>query len=236
VVIVACVALVLLGVMIVIKWGGPVPETSVSPVSTMGGSPNPGSEGLLKYVLIAFSVGPVAAVLAAGAGGRLVMRLLAATSPEAKGRLTEAGEVVGRITAGGTLGFIFFAAFVGGIVSGVFYVLVGPGLPRGRAGGAALGVLLLVVAGSRLEPLVPTNPDFGLVGPAWLSVLAFTTLGLFQGMLMAALAAWARARLGVSPHRWRPRLITVDRIAVLGVLLVALPGFVTALGDILNAG
>ena len=68
------------------------------------------------------------------------------------------------------------------------------------------------------------------------SVLAFTALGLFQGMLMAALAAWARARLGLSPHRWRPRLITVDRIAVVSVLLVALPGFVAALGEILGAG
>jgi hypothetical protein len=45
-------------------------------------------------------------------------------------------------------------------------------LPAGWVGGLASGVLLLVVAGTRLEPLRRGNPDFDLVGPGWLSVAA----------------------------------------------------------------
>src|SRR5215218_272648 len=68
------------------------------------------------------------------------------------------------------------------------FVLLHRWLPAGWVGGLAYGVLLLVVAGTRLEPLRRDNPDFDLVGPGWLSVAAFTALVVFHGMLVAALA------------------------------------------------
>src|SRR4029450_5525351 len=58
----------------------------------------------------------------------------------------------------------------------------------GRAAGLTYGALLLVVAGTRLDPLRPGNPDFDLVGPGWVSVAAFATLVVFHGVLVAALA------------------------------------------------
>jgi hypothetical protein len=58
----------------------------------------------LWYLTLAISAGVGAGILAAGAGGRLVMRLLAVTAgPDAQGRITEADQVVGRISLDGSL-------------------------------------------------------------------------------------------------------------------------------------
>jgi hypothetical protein len=64
-------------------------------------------------------------------------------------------------------------------------------LPAGRAGGLVYGALLLLVGGTRLEPLRESNPDFDLVGPGWVSVVTFSALVVFHGMLVAALAGRA---------------------------------------------
>ena len=176
----------------------------------------------------------MAGVIAAGAGGRLVMRLLAITSPDAAGSVTEAGETVGQISVDGTLGFIVFAGVPAGLLSGVVYALVRPLLPAGRAGGVSLGVLLLVLAATRIEPLRSDNFDFALVGPAWLAVLAFASLCLFHGMLVTAVAERLYRRLPESPPAAdRQRIVKLGRIAVGALLLAALPGFLGSVADIL---
>jgi hypothetical protein len=91
-------------------------------------------------------------------------------------------------------------------------------LPAGRAGGLAFGALLLVVAGTRLEPLRGSNPDFNLVGPGWVSVAAFTVLVAFHGMLVAALAG--RLSRAVPLLAARPGAIAVHA----PLLLLVLPG------------
>jgi hypothetical protein len=196
----------------VIRWGsGPADR---------GALPRPG-----RYLAALLVAGPGAGVLAAGAGGRLIMRLLAVTSPDAHGQITEAGEEIGDITAGGTAGFVVFTGVPAGVLTALLFVLAGSLLPRGRAGGVALGLLLLVLVGAQLEPLRADNFDFNLVGPDWLSLLSFTALACFQGMLTWALAG----RLGLQPLRVRGRAAYVVA-AVL--VLVALPGFVGAIADI----
>ena len=97
------------------------------------------------------------------------MRLLAATSPESHGAITEGTATIGEITVGGTVAFSAFAGVAAGTLSVLLYALVGSLLPRGRAGGVTLGLVLLVLAGARLEPLRPDNFDFNHVGPDWLS-------------------------------------------------------------------
>ena len=212
VVILVCAALTAVGVVFVIRWGaGPAERGApLRPARYLGA------------LLIA---GPGAGLVAAGAGGRLIMRLLAVTSPDAHGQITEAGAEIGEITAGGTAGFVVFTGLPAGALAALLFVLAGSLLPRGRAGGAALGLLLLVLVGTRLEPLRADNFDFNLVGPDWLSLLSFTALALFQGMLTWALAG----RLGLQPLRVRGRAAYVVA-AVL--VLVALPGFVGAIADI----
>ena len=128
--------------------------------------------------MICLAGGTAAGLIAAGAGGRLVMRLLALTSPGAEGALTEAQATIGEITVGGTLGFVVFSGIPAGVLAGALYALTGPLLPRGRAGGLALGAILLVLVGWAFEPLRADNFDFNLVEPDWLSVLSFTVLAL----------------------------------------------------------
>jgi hypothetical protein len=193
-VIVVCVVLVLAGLAAVVRWGGLTVPPPPPPALHTADPTEPPPVSLvvrryLWYLTLAVTSGLVAGILAAGAGGRLVMRLLAVTAgPDAQGRITEAEQLVGRITVGGTLGFIVFTALFFGLASGMVYLLLHRWLPAGWAGGLAYGALLLIVAATRLEPLRRGNPDFDLVGPGWVSVATFALLVVFHGMLVAALA------------------------------------------------
>jgi hypothetical protein len=208
-VILICAALVAVGVVFVARWGAG-PDRAGSPARAWP----------VRYVALAV----ISGVLAAGAGGRLVMRLLAVTSPDAEGQITEAGAEIGEITVGGTLGFITFAGVPAGLLAALLYGLAGSVLPRGRVGGVVLGLALLFLAGAQLEPLRPDNFDFDLVGPDWLSLIAFAALAVFQGMLTWALAA--RLQLPSLPAS------RALRVAAAIVLVVALPLFVIAVADI----
>jgi hypothetical protein len=193
-VIILCSALVLVGLVALVRWGGLAVEPPSTPGPDGAGSTDPPPVSLvvrryLWYLTVALLSGAAAGILAAGAGGRLVMRLLAVTAgTDAQGQITEAEQIVGRITVDGTLGFVVFTGLFFGPVSAAAYLLLRRWLPAGQAGGLAYGALLLVVAGTRLEPLRRGNPDFNLVGPGWVSVAAFTLLVAFHGMLVAALA------------------------------------------------
>jgi hypothetical protein len=281
-VIVVCILLALAGLVAAVRWGGLTVQPPPA-VAAAAGPPEQPPIGLVvrRYLwalTVAVASGVGAGLLAAGAGGRLVMRLLAVTAgPHAQGRTPEADQVVGRISVDGTLGFVIFTGLFVGLITGVLYLLVRRWLPTGRAGGLAYGALLLVVAGTRLDPLRPGNPDFDLVGPGWVSVAAFATLAVFHGVLVAALAgrvSRAVPLLGTGPRAiaghapllllaplgsavllvaivgvmvvlasqipavvaaWRDRRsVTVGRVALAAVAVVAFPGFASAVVDILG--
>jgi len=223
-VILLCVVLVLAGLVAVVRWGGLAVEPPPVPAPDAPGLTVPPPVSLvvrryLWYLAVALLSGAAAGILAAGAGGRLVMRLLAVTAGvDAQGQITEAQEIVGRITIDGTIGFVVFTGLLFGPVSAAAYLLLRRWLPAGRAGGLAFGALLLVVAGTRLEPLRRSNPDFDLVGPGWVSVVAFTVLVVFHGMLVAALAG--RLSRAVPLLAARPGAIGVHA----PLLLLVLPG------------
>lgn len=276
-----CGLLLLAGLVLVVVWSG---LAVVPPVSA------PGSEGLATalrhycwWATLVVTTGLVTGVLIAGAGGRLIMRLLASTSPEARGLLTEAGETVGRISISGTLGFLVFAALPLAMLAALAFAGVHRWLPDGRLAGLLFGMLLLLAASTRVEPLRPANPDFRLLGPAWLALLTFGLLVVAEGMATAAFMGWYSRRLSlpqrdllvlgrfaltgaalvltgpigvlvlglaltgaaavtlaalVAPglsRRWMSRRTTAVGRALLAVVaLLALPGFVTAVNDILT--
>jgi hypothetical protein len=223
-VIVVCIVLVLAGLVAVVRWGGLAVEPPPTPEPAAAGPTDAPAVGLvvrryLWYVAVAMASGATAGILAAGAGGRLVMRLLAVTAgADAQGRITEAEEIVGRITVDGTIGFVVLTGLFLGLPSAAGYLLLRRWLPAGRAAGLAYGGLLLVVAGTRLEPLRRGNPDFDLVGPGWVAVVAFTALVVFHGALIVALAG--RLSRAVPLLAAQPRTIAVYA----PLLLLALPG------------
>ena len=185
-----------------------------------------------RYVLVCLGAGLGAGLIAAGAGGRIVMRLLAITSPDAHGAITEAEARIGEITAGGTLGFVIFVGLPAGALIAVLYAVAGPLVRGGRTGGAVLGAILLILIGTN-EPLRSENFDFNLVGPDWLSILCFTALALFQGALTVAIAA--RLSRGVPSAEPGPRGLLAGRVALAAVVLAALPFLAANVTDILSA-
>ncbi|SDT16056.1 hypothetical protein [Microterricola viridarii] len=166
---------------------------------------------------------------------RLVMRVLALTSPHAEGSHTEAEALVGTISVDGTLSLLIFGVLPNAFLSAVLFALIHRWLPRGWLGGLIFGSLLLVVAAPIDDPLRARNPDFAFLGPGWLAVLLFTVLVLGHGMLLAAVFGWYSRRLPLRPARpwlaYAPLLAAVVYIPI-GVLLLIGAG-ATALGALI---
>ncbi|MDI3211295.1 hypothetical protein [Arthrobacter sp. AL12] len=169
------------------------------------------------------------AFLVAWPGGRLVMRILALTSPaSAQGRLTEAQAIVGIPTVEGTLALLIFAGLPAGFAAAFIYMLIRRWLPEGRWAGPALGVVLLLVFGASVEPLRPENIDFDIIEPGWLTVALFAALAVFHGALVAAVAGAVSDRLlPLSKTTWKSYL------PLLAAVLFPPAGIVLGLGGLL---
>jgi hypothetical protein len=175
----------------------------------------------LRALAAVFLAGGIAGFAVGGVGSRVAMRIAALAAGEAaRGRITEAGATVGRITAEGTL-FLFLLAGIGATVIGTaFYLMTRPWLPRRRRVRAlALGALELVVFGSTLVDA--SNPDFTILGHPLLNVVLFGSLFVLHGFALVMLLDPAeRFVTRLSRARWRARAIDVG--AVLALVLVGI--------------
>ena len=137
----------------------------------------------------------VAGILVIGFGGRLMMRVLAASSSEeVQGLITDMEAVVGRVTVGGTIGFVVFVGSGAGIIGWLLRISLRRWLP-GRsilAGlvGSGIGAGLLARSSALLDP---ASPDFAFLSPAWLAVGLIVGLIVTFGMLLSVLSdRWAQ--------------------------------------------
>ncbi len=162
--------------------------------------------------------GLLVGMLIVGPAGRLAMRLLAATSSDAQGRLTEAGEVVGRISVSGTIGLFIFLGLPFGLAVGIVYALVSSVLPRGAIGGAVFGAAVLVIFGSLADPLRPGNPDFDMIEPGWLSVVLFCVMAVLTGILTAPIAGRIGAALQAPTWWWAVWMVPTGLLTVAAAL------------------
>lgn len=160
----------------------------------------------LRTLAVATTAGVVAGVLVPGLGGRLVMRILAATSGDgAQGQLTEANEVVGKITTGGTISIVIFVGLLGGLLAAAAFVLVRRWLPATAApAGLVAGILLLGTIGVS-DAMSPDNVDFAILRPTWLAVTLIVVVALLFGVTFTALAA--RLDSGIATLDRRPSSI-----------------------------
>jgi hypothetical protein len=147
------------------------------------------------------------------------MRLLAVTADDAaQGRITEADEVVGRISVGGTIGLVIFGGVFGALAIALVFGVLRRWLPPGPvAQPAAVAVLLVVTLATTVDPLRPGNPDFDLVGPDVLAVMAFLAVGVLAVAAFAAAAGRIAASLPL-PDLRRP--VTLLPYAPLPLLLL----------------
>jgi hypothetical protein len=170
-------------------------------------------------------------VLTIGAGGRLMMRVLAATSSDdVQGQLTEADEIIGEVSVGGSVFLIVVVGIGASVVGLAFFLVLRRWLPDRSLAAGLVGVAIgagVVVRPSGL--LSSANRDFTLISPVALAVaLCLVTLVLFGatfGVLVDRLAtSWPRPG-------WSPR----GAVSVLpfAMLLPAPPLFVAAVIGVL---
>ena len=173
----------------------------------------------------------VAGALVGGFGSRLVMRLAALAAPEARGMMTEAGNVVGEITLAGSVGLMLFAGLGSAVFGAGAYVVARPWLPNGTvSSGLMLGAFLLLLTGTIV--IDPANADFVLLGDRLLNVATFSALFLCFGLVASTSAAFLDARLaptGVPSTKSWLVMSLCALPAVPGILGVAF-GFAPELG------
>lgn len=153
------------------------------------------------------------------------MRISAIAAGSAQqGVLTEAGNVVGHITPGGTVALIILGGLVG-TAGGIIYLALRPWIAdAGRWRGLAFGALLLAMLGASI--IRGRNFDFYLFGPPLLNITTFASLYILFGLLVVPLSLWiertARALLPIS-----------FGLLGLGSLAVRVFGFMFMLGSLL---
>jgi hypothetical protein len=172
-------------------------------------------------MLAAAGIAGVLVGVPAGLLARVVMKLSAlAAGPSAAGVHTENGNVVGALTADGTLALVIFAGLAPVGVGAILYVAVRPWfVSLGRWRGLAFGLYLLALTGP--VGLDAANGDFNRFGPAPLNVAMFAALFLAVGLALVPVSEAIIARL--SSGRWA--------IVALGFLLGVLDaGLVVVVG------
>ena len=114
----------------------------------------------------------LAGVLTIGAGGRLMMRVLAATSSDdVQGLRTEADEIVGEVSVGGSMFLIVVVGIGAAVVGLALFSALRRWLPDRSLAAGLVGVS--IGAGLLVRPaglLSSTNSDFTLLTPVALAV------------------------------------------------------------------
>jgi len=157
---------------------------------------------LIRHIGIVGIGGLVTGIIVGGAGSRLVMlvsRLLAADA--IMGIRTEAGNVVGEVTVGGSLALVVFVGLFAGGGGAITYLISEPWLRwAGRWYPAVFSVVLFAL--SSFVILVPGNIDFFILGNAEINVAMFSSLFVAFGLLLCWLVPRLDMRLPpVRAHR-----------------------------------
>ena len=216
-----CGALLVTALVVGVRWST-LPFASPPPIDAP--SATEVARRFAWYCALLLAAGITSGIAVVGTGGRLAMRLLAVTAgDDAQGRITEAEEVVGEITVGGSIAFVLFTGVFVGVAAAGIYLVIRRLLPAGWLGGLLLGAGLLIVFGSTQDPLRSENPDFDLVGPGWVAVLVFTALALAYGVALvgfvARLSAWLP--LPVMQLEVLPKYAPIILLALVGFTVTA---------------
>ncbi len=196
-IVVACTLLLVIGAGLVVTFGNrPARPPAVLDRHATGlQTPTGPFRRYLRWANVATIAAIASAFLVAWPGGRVVMRILALTSPaSAQGRVTEAQAIVGIPTVEGTLALLIFAGLPAGFAAAFLYVLIRRWLPAGRWEGPALGGVLLLGFGASVDPLRPENIDFDIVEPRWLTVILCAAIAVFHGVLVVEVAGATEPR------------------------------------------
>ena len=139
--------------------------------------------------------GAIVGLTVGGLGGRAVMRIAAILHPDAVGALTENGNRIGDITAGGTL-FLVISGLIACALAGVLWVIVSPWIPGHTALRALLTAGIAIAIGTPVL-IIGGNPDFVILEhDPRVAALLVALVGLI-GLSIALVDSWLDRRL---PH------------------------------------
>lgn len=161
----------------------------------------------------------LAGALVGGVGGRLAMRLLAASNEHTTGMITDDGFEIGRITAGGTLQLVA-ASVQFAMIGAVLYLLVRP-LLLGPTG-ARIALASVGIGGTVGAILVhPESFDFQALDPAILPIVLFVGLPMLLVLVFSVLAErWLAEDSWFRRAPWRQARLTLLVWLVGGLALV----------------
>ena len=163
-------------------------------------------------------MGALSGAISAGAGSRIVMRIIALANPDSDGAFTDAEATVGEITFGGTVNLLMLGT-IAGVMGGVAYLGVRRWLPVPSARkGLTYGVVSLLTVGQLLFDR--NNADFQIFEPVLLAIALFSVLFLLNGLLVGVLVDKFRPE---PPYRASLR---VSRAVTGAIALVCVLGFV----------
>ncbi len=198
----------------------------------MSGTATAGTEGArhrgvlqrrVRWLFLRGLSAVITGVLVLGLGGRLVMLASRMLHPDAVGRTTDSGNLVGAFTLEGTIGLIVFGGLLGGLAAGVLWVLTAEWMPRrwwvvGLAT-TALGSPFLIDADNR---------DFVILDPPAVDLLLLL-------MVLFAFGAVLVAVDGRLTRRMRPSVGTTGTAGQAVVLALVSPLVVPTFGGFLSS-
>jgi hypothetical protein len=179
-----CSAALALAACFAVRWGGLRRAERDEHADTYGAN----ALATLRAVTVTLYTAAIGGILVAGFGGRLFMRILAATSPDnLRGVLTQADEQIGQVTFGGTAFLILFAGMFAGLLGAGAYRLLRRWLPDAAwQAGLVTSLLLFGLFGASQDVLTADNRDFHLLSPTWLAVLLIAATTALFGVTIGA--------------------------------------------------
>lgn len=188
-------------------------------------SPPPGLGQVGAHLGAGLFAGLACGVVVGGLGGRLAMLVLRLTSDSVvRGQRTDDGFVIGQLSR--ATGFLVFLTAVLGAVGGLFYLVIRPCLPRGRA--LLMGGLAAVVGGAVI--VEPGRGDFATLEPRWLAAGFFVAIPGLYGVAVSLVAERLLARTTpAAGSQWWATSLPFATLVLLGP-----PGIV--LGAVLVGG
>jgi hypothetical protein len=166
-----------------------VPVTAEGRAVSLAGSRTDWLENDLRKVAAAATAGAAAGLVINGIGSRLAMLLLARLNPQATGRVSDDGFVIGQFVLSNTLNLLFVGTVFGALGGLVFLAVrqlrFGPTWLRT----ATITIGPAVVVGAML--VHTGGVDFRLLQPAWLAIALFVALpGLFAFTVSRLVDRW----------------------------------------------
>ena len=166
--------------------------------------------------------GGLVGLLVGGVGGRLLMRLLAVTSPEsAQGRLTDDIQPVGQISIAGTVN-LFVTTIALGAIAGLVYLWVRRVLPPPRRGRAGLFALFVGSIGAAFLVHDHASFDYSVLQPEWLAVVSFVAIPTVFGLLAPVVIDGLEGGWACRAPAWLVLVLGATALN-LGLVVVALP-------------